>query len=330
MAGFQSRRYLELENAMRIFAADDAEDARQMMTATLASGGYDDVHVADSGDALLAMLGIDPLDKAAPEADIILLDVNMPGRDGIETCARIRSDSRYQFTPVLMVSARADISTLSQAFQAGAHDYVNKPFRRVELLARLRSAQRLKSELDRRRAREQELLDAQGQRTVHNHRLNNCFDSTTGLLSRASCEAYVATVQSRDAETFGVIALQIDRLPQLQANYGIQLVTKLLHEATVTLAKSPAQLRDLLAYFEDGVFVTIRHGVNEDRLAEIARELRNGISGISQLQSIGKSFGTLTVSIGVSCNREPRTCLSAAVSAMERAASEGGDRILSS
>ncbi len=128
-----------------IFAVDDSNIARALMQEVLSSGGYADVHFAASGTDALAQLGIEPLSKAAavPDPDAILLDVVMPGIDGIETCARIRADSRYQYVPILMVTSESEVDALAQAFVAGANDYVRKPFDSVELLARLRNALKL-------------------------------------------------------------------------------------------------------------------------------------------------------------------------------------------
>src|SRR5580704_17749673 len=78
--------------------------------------------------------------------------------DGVEVCARIRNHQRYADLPIIMVTSVDDMDTLSNAFVAGANDYVTKPVNRMELIARVRAALRLKAELDRRQARERELL----------------------------------------------------------------------------------------------------------------------------------------------------------------------------
>ena len=96
--------------------------------------------------------------RARRRVDLILLDIVMPEIDGIEACARIRSDLRYADIPIIMVTSLGDMDSLANAFVAGANDYITKPVNRVELLARVRSALKLKAELERRQARERELL----------------------------------------------------------------------------------------------------------------------------------------------------------------------------
>lgn len=80
--------------------------------------------------------------------EVILLDVMMPEMDGIEACRRLKEDARFKDIQVIFVTALEDKFKLSEALDVGGIDYITKPINKVELLARLRVAQRLKSELD--------------------------------------------------------------------------------------------------------------------------------------------------------------------------------------
>ncbi len=113
----------------RVLVADDDHGIRTAVRRALILDGHDVVEAADGREALAAMLdgGIDG----------VVLDVNMPHVDGLEVCRRLRSaDDR---TPVLMLTARDDIEDRVAGLDAGADDYVVKPFAVVELQARVRA-----------------------------------------------------------------------------------------------------------------------------------------------------------------------------------------------
>lgn len=99
---------------------------------------------AGSGEETLAIVG-----EFRP--DLILLDIMMPGIDGYETCRRIRGDTALNNIKIIMVSAKAMVSERLQGYEAGADDYITKPFDEDELLAKVRVYLRLKSveEVDR-------------------------------------------------------------------------------------------------------------------------------------------------------------------------------------
>ncbi len=93
----------------------------------------------------IAMCGEEAL-AAAPDfrPDMILLDVMMPGIDGYETCRQIRANPTLKNTKIIMVSAKALVSERLQGYEAGANDYITKPFNKDELLAKVRVYLRLK------------------------------------------------------------------------------------------------------------------------------------------------------------------------------------------
>src|SRR6202521_1260232 len=205
--------------AMRILAVDDSEDALDLTEGALHSAGYDDVVTAASAWEALRILDVGRTSDDQPSVEIVLLDIVMPEMDGIEACARIRSDARYADIPILMVTSLEDMESLSNAFVAGASDYVTKPVNRVELVARVRAALKLKSELERRQARERELLvfiSSWGER-----RAALWIDDATGLFVGEVAEAYLmAATESETARSSAVLVLAVDRLEAYRAARG--------------------------------------------------------------------------------------------------------------
>jgi diguanylate cyclase (GGDEF)-like protein len=114
-----------------ILIADDTPEYLLLLTQILTHYGYQVHSVTDGVQALQAALGDPP--------DIIMLDINMPNMDGIETCQRLKSDERTRSIPVLFLSGLKDVDDKVRAFQAGGVDFVLKPFQIEEVLARLES-----------------------------------------------------------------------------------------------------------------------------------------------------------------------------------------------
>jgi adenylate cyclase len=144
---------------MSILIVDDTAMQRQTLAALLTAHGYSDVLVASSATEAFGQLGVASSARHAPAIDLILMDIRMPGMDGIAACRRIKAVPELHDIPIIMVTSSDDTGDLQLAFDAGAMDYLIKPPNTVELLARVRSALKLKQEMDARKARERELLD---------------------------------------------------------------------------------------------------------------------------------------------------------------------------
>ena len=129
----------------KILAVDDVPQNLRLLEAVLAPNGFEVVKAVTGEEALLKVLHEKP--------DLVLLDIMLPGIDGYEVCRRLRADPKTAFLPVVMVTA-SGLPEKTKAIEAGADDFVPKPFDQLELLARVRSLLRVKTyhdEIDRQR-----------------------------------------------------------------------------------------------------------------------------------------------------------------------------------
>ncbi len=114
---------------MRLLVVDDDPAVREALALVLDLDGFEVSTVANGREAIRAL--------AVASPDAVILDVLMPGIDGLEVCRRMRATGDR--TPVLMLTARAEVAERVAGLEAGADDYLAKPFAREELVARLRA-----------------------------------------------------------------------------------------------------------------------------------------------------------------------------------------------
>jgi putative two-component system response regulator len=124
----------------RVLVVDDHPLNRQLLEAYLATVDCS-VLTAASGEAALEIF-------AAQRPDLVLLDVDMPGLDGFEVCRRLKATPEGRLVPVVMITALNQVGDRVTALEAGADDFMSKPVERSELVARTRSALRLKATYD--------------------------------------------------------------------------------------------------------------------------------------------------------------------------------------
>ena len=123
-----------------VLVADDSEDSRELLYHLLRTHGYRVVSVSD-GDQALAAFDREPIDLA-------LLDVMMPRQTGFSVCRALKSQKETRLIPVVLVTGMARIEDRLQGIECGADDFLHKPIRKEELLARVKSLVRLKRYTD--------------------------------------------------------------------------------------------------------------------------------------------------------------------------------------
>jgi putative two-component system response regulator len=125
---------LGLERELVLVAEDDAAN-RALLSRLLERGGYRSLAVADGRDAIRAAIDVKP--------DLVLLDIGMPSLNGLDVCRRLRADPRTVALPIILVTGQTASRDVVAGLDAGADDFVRKPFDEAELMARVRSVLRL-------------------------------------------------------------------------------------------------------------------------------------------------------------------------------------------
>jgi len=122
-----------MNHAERILIVDDVADNIQVAMNILQEDNYE-FSFANNGSQALAIL-----EQESSEFDLILLDVMMPGLDGYQVCRQLRASSKWQDIPVIFLTARVDVESITNGFEAGGVDYICKPFHADELLSRVKN-----------------------------------------------------------------------------------------------------------------------------------------------------------------------------------------------
>jgi PleD family two-component response regulator len=317
---------------MQILVVDDVDDSRDITEAALLSAGYADVVKAASAWEALKILDVGRTVDEPSTFDLVMLDIVMPEMDGIEACARIRRDRRYADIPIIMVTSLDDMGSLSNAFVAGATDYVTKPVNRIELAARVRAALKLKSELDRRQARERELLTFLS--SWGDRRANLWIDEATGLFVGEVAEAYIAAgAKHGDEETVSVIALELDRFDTFRAANGDAASSNVLGQVARAVRGLAATVGIIPAAYRNGMIILVAPELGANSARQLGETLCTTISRLRLPNSNSIGSDHVTASVAAVTGHVRRGIdriflLTQAIAKVQDAIAAGGNRVL--
>ncbi len=312
----------------KILVVDDSQDSRLLLVRFLKKAGYKDIVTADSAKMALDLI-------QGKDFDLILTDLVMPEMDGIELCKIIRKDSGMLDIPIIMVTSASEMDYLKQAFETGALDYITKPVKKIELLARVKTALKLKEEMDRRKKREQELKELAEKLEVANERLKR-LSSLDGLTGIANRRIFDETLQRewnraiREQSVISLIMLDVDNFKLYNDTYGHLMGDECLKSVASVIAERLKRSVDLPARYGGEEFACILPGTEKDGAFYVAESIRESVKN----QKIPHKKSTkkiVTVSIGVATtipkkNTNPIELINKADSALYKAKSTGRDK----
>ncbi len=299
---------------MRIVIAEDDAVTRRLLEAKLGKWGYEVIATSDGLGALQALSAND-----APQ--LAILDWMMPGMDGVDVCRALRREAEDSYTYVILLTAKIGEQDLVAGMEAGADDYISKPFNSSELKVRLRAGRRiieLQTELI-------AALDVQRVKASH--------DPLTGLWNHEEILQILGRELVRDSrddlDPTGAIMVDLDHFKQVNDTFGHMAGDAVLRAAAQRMV---ALLRpyDAVGRYGGEEFLVVAPGCGREGGAALAERLRAGIAAAG----VDTSEGVIPVqvSLGVAVNDGTSECdVSALVQradqALYRAKENGRNRV---
>lgn len=298
---------------MKILIAEDDVTSRGILESILPKWGYKVVSTSDGNDAWKQLQT-----KDAPK--LVILDWMMPGIEGIEICRRVRENTEKDkpYTYLILLTAKESKESIIKGMEAGADDYITKPFDPHELRVRLRAGQRI---LD----LQSELLAAKKELLVQSR-----TDPLTGVFNRRAILSQIDIELSRAKREKTKISLSmvdIDYFKKVNDTYGHLVGDEVIRECVRRISAS-LRVYDAIGRIGGEEFLVIMPGAEEADAFSIAQRIRSVI-GNKNFIADGSSI-PVTISQGVATcteNTSPDDLIAMADKALYRAKENGRNRV---
>lgn len=326
---------------MAILIVDDSTFSRAITEGILFTNGYRDITLAESAIEAFEYLKLnDPTMCVKPDIDLILMDIVMPDIDGMEACRIIKENNHYKDVPIIMITANTEIKQIEQSFTAGAMDYITKPLHEVELLARVRSALKLKKEIDERKSHEQQLLKLMHRLEEANEKLKRLcsIDGLTGIANRRHFDEVLNKEwrrARREKTALSVVLLDIDFFKSYNDTYGHLTGDDCLIQVAQKVSQVLKRPGDLAARYGGEEFAAILPLTTKEGGLIVGEKMRSIIASLNIPHSGSIFNGILTISVGVATLtadnfsevQDPQRLLGMADEALYRAKKAGRNRV---
>ncbi|UCG15469.1 MAG: diguanylate cyclase [Phycisphaerales bacterium] len=308
-----------------ILVVDDDRSTLDLVKRYLSDARYDVVLAenAEEGWSVLCQGG----------AELVITDWNMPGTSGLDLCRRIRAHRELGFFYIVMLTAQAAQDKLVEALDAGADDYVTKPFSRDELLARVRVGLRILAMHNELARRSSEFYRSSTRLADLNIQLKSqaLKDGLTGLLNRREALSQFSghwAAADVSHEPLSCVMLDIDHFKRVNDTYGHEVGDQVL-VAVARLLRQTCRATDVVARFGGEEFLIVCPQTAVHHAVKIAERVRQAVKGTPIL--IHSTSILVTVSLGVAERgthmRGPDDLLRAADHALYAGKHAGRDRV---
>ena len=198
---------MKTNNNFTVLIVDDEAFNRELAEAYLVEEGYQLYFAKNAQTTFEAVLKY--------KIDLILLDINMPGRSGFDVCKSLKADPRTKDVAIIFLTAQTDIEYISRAFEVGGLDYITKPFLGLELKARVKTQLQKVAYFDEIKHKQSKLAQL------------SVTDPLTKLHNALYFDAQIKAYQNRE-ENFWIIYLKIDRFEKINQLYGFYRANKII------------------------------------------------------------------------------------------------------